>query len=85
MNNTIHVEVQIIELFAIGIGTSGVDWNFHSIDFSRRFFDDGAYNLGLKAIISCTKDENNGQKDLHISGSASGRGLRAILSAFAKI
>ena len=47
MDNTIHVEIQIIKLFIIGIWSSGVDGNSNSIDLSWMFFDYRGDNFGI--------------------------------------
>lgn len=47
MDDSIHVEVQIIELFTVGVCASCIDRDGDSIDFERLLFDDGGYDLGI--------------------------------------
>ena len=47
MNDAIHVEVQIIELFTVGVCASCVDGDGDSIDLEGLFFDDWGYDLGV--------------------------------------
>lgn len=47
MNNTIHIEIQIVELFIVGVWSSSVNWDSYSIDLSGVFFDDRGDNLGI--------------------------------------
>ena len=41
MDDTIHVQVEVVKLYVIGIGLTGVHWNLHAI-----------YNLGLQQTTS---------------------------------
>jgi hypothetical protein len=45
MYNAIHVEVQVVELFAVRIWTSRINRNLYTIDLSGLFFDDSAYDF----------------------------------------
>lgn len=47
MNNTVHIQVQIIHFLPIRIGTRRVDRDFLSVDLIGKFFDDGRDNLGV--------------------------------------
>jgi hypothetical protein len=52
MDDAVHIEVQVVELFAIRIRSSGVDRDFLAIDLSSLLFDNRAYDFGLVALAS---------------------------------
>ena len=47
MDNPIHVEIQIVELLAIGIRSSSIYRKGHTIDLAGMFFDDGGDDFGI--------------------------------------
>lgn len=47
MNDTVHVEVEVVEFFSVWIRSSRVYRDFLTINLTRLFFDDGADDLGL--------------------------------------
>jgi hypothetical protein len=51
MDDAVHIEVQVVELFAIGIRSSSIDWDFLAIDLSRLLFDDRTYDFGLRVLV----------------------------------
>ena len=55
MNDSVHVEVQVVEFFAIGVWASRVNWDFLSIDFPGLFLDNRADNLGIWRLISTVR------------------------------
>jgi hypothetical protein len=56
MDDAIHIEVQIIKFLAIGIRSSGVDWNLLAIDLTSLLFDDRAYDFGLDSLAFASCD-----------------------------
>jgi hypothetical protein len=55
MNDTVHVEVQVVEFFAIEVWASRINWDFLSIDFPGLFLDNRADNLGIWRLISTVR------------------------------
>ena len=56
MDDAVHVEVQIVELFSIWIRSSGINWDLVAIDLSGLFFDNIAYDFGLNGLAcSCQR------------------------------
>lgn len=47
VNNAIHVQVEIVKLFAIRICFGRINWDFFSVDIARLVFDDWRYDLGV--------------------------------------
>jgi hypothetical protein len=50
MDDAVHIEVQVVELFAIRIRSSSIDWNFLAINLPRLLFDDRTYDFGLNVL-----------------------------------
>lgn len=47
MDDTVHVEVEVVHLFAIWIRSADVDWNLNSIDLLRLLLDDTRDDFGV--------------------------------------
>lgn len=50
MDDAVHIEVQVVELFAIRIRSSCIDGNFLAINLPRLLFDDRTYDFGLTVL-----------------------------------
>lgn len=47
VNNAIHVQVEIVKLFAIGVCFGRINRDFFSVDIARLGFDDWRNDLGV--------------------------------------
>lgn len=47
VNDTVHIQVQIVHLISIGVGTRGVHGNLFAVDFLRKLLDNGGDDLRI--------------------------------------
>jgi hypothetical protein len=45
VNDSIHIQVQVVKFFVVRVRASGIYWHDNPVDLLRLFLDDWGYNL----------------------------------------